>query len=265
MPLLEVDEGKIYFTARGAGIPIVFIHPPVLTSVNFEYQIDELSKDFQVITFDIRGHGKSPYSPKPITYELIVEDIIKILNHLEIKKAFIAGYSTGGSITLEYMLTYPDRALGGIVISGMSEVCDPILKNELSLAIKLASAGSVSLLSWGTSLTNSNNKKLFDKMFHEAKKGDARNVEQYYWYSKNYNCTSQLKNIHLPVKLIFGLKNKQFYSYARILRDNLPNYEFNFIKNGRHWLPTKNANEVNQLIFEFVKRNSPSNRNILWT
>ena len=49
-----------------------------------------------------------------------VGDILSLLDHLRIDKAFICGYSTGGTIVLEYLLTNANRALGGIVISGMS-------------------------------------------------------------------------------------------------------------------------------------------------
>ena len=56
-------------------IPIIFIHPPLLTSANFIYQMEDLSRNYQVITFDMRGHGRSSYSTRAITYELIVEDI----------------------------------------------------------------------------------------------------------------------------------------------------------------------------------------------
>lgn len=252
MPMLDVNGVNIYFTSKGNGTPIVFIHPPVLTSVNFMYQLKELSKHFQVITFDIRGHGKSQYSKKPITYKLIVEDILQILDHLGIKKAYICGYSTGGSIVLEFLLTAAERALGGIVISGMSEVSDIILKNEISLAVKLAKARMVSTIACGTSLTNSNNQQLFKKMFTEAKKGDHRNVEQYYRYSMQYNCTSRLKDIHLPVKLIYGQKNKQFHPYAKIMHQNLPNNSLTFIKKQRHYLPTKASNELNKLIYQFI-------------
>ena len=89
MPTLDVDGISLYYTVNGKGIPIVFIHPPVLTCLNFKYQVEELSKEFQVITFDIRGHGRSQYSNQQVTYPLIVEDIKRLLDHLKIKKAFI--------------------------------------------------------------------------------------------------------------------------------------------------------------------------------
>jgi pimeloyl-ACP methyl ester carboxylesterase len=65
---------------------------------------------------------------------------------LNIPKAFLCGYSTGGSIVLEFLLTFPDRSLGGIVISGMSEVGDWYLKNRISLAVILSKAGYANLL-----------------------------------------------------------------------------------------------------------------------
>lgn len=58
MPILEVDESTLYYTVKGKGIPIIVIHPPVLSSINFIYQLEGLSRYFQVITFDIRGHGR---------------------------------------------------------------------------------------------------------------------------------------------------------------------------------------------------------------
>ncbi|NHM32117.1 alpha/beta fold hydrolase [Neobacillus terrae] len=253
MPMLDVDESSIFFSVKGKGVPIVFIHPPVLTSLNFVYQVEELSRNFQVITFDIRGHGRSDYSNKPITYKLVADDIKHLLNHLQIEKAFICGYSTGASILLEFLLLYENLALGGIAISGLSEVSDSTLKKQLTLAINLAKAEAVSVLSWGISWTNSDTKKLFFKMFKDSKKGHPRNIQQYYEYCLSYSCTNQLDKIHLPILLIYGQKDKQFYHYAEILRKRLKCNELKFINNVSHQIPTKKANELNQLISQFIQ------------
>lgn len=146
MPMLEVDGCRLYYSVQGSGIPIVFIHPPVLTSINFTYQIEELSKFFKVITFDMRGHGRSEYSTQPITYPLIAQDICCILDHLQISQEYIGGYSTGGSIALAFLQAFASRALGGIVISGMSEVNNQHVKNKIMLGMRLAKAGAVSIL-----------------------------------------------------------------------------------------------------------------------
>lgn len=250
--MINMNSASLYYTVKGSGTPIVFIHPPVLTSVNFKYQLEELSKNFQIITFDIRGHGKSPYSPEPITYLLIIEDIIRLLDHLNINKVFLCGYSTGGSIVLEFMLTFPERALGGISIGAMPDVNDDYLRKKISFGIKLSSKGAINLLALSISWNNSNNIKLFKNMFSESKKGDYRNIEQYYRYSLKYNCTNQLNEINLPILLVYGKKDKPFHSYARELHEKLPHNELHFIENVDHRIPTKAAKELNRLIFQFA-------------
>ncbi|HHT7239925.1 TPA: alpha/beta fold hydrolase [Bacillus cereus] len=252
MPMLDVEGSSLYYTVKGEGLPIVFIHPPVLTCMNFEYQIEELSQKFKVIAFDIRGHGRSQYSRQPITYPLIAQDIRRLLDHLKVEKAFICGYSTGSSVALEFLLTYAESAIGGILIGGMSEVRDGYLKNKISLGVKLAKAGAVSFLALSISWGNSNTHKLFRKMFKEARKGNAKNIEQYYRYSLQYNCTSQLRNIHLPVLLVYGKKDKLFFDHAKLLHGKLPCNELEFIDNVKHQIPTKAAKGLNEMIKQFV-------------
>jgi pimeloyl-ACP methyl ester carboxylesterase len=245
----------MHYTDHGKGIAIVFIHPPVLTSLNFQYQIQELSADFRTIAFDIRGHGRSEPSGKEITYPLIVEDIRQLMDQLKIEKAFICGYSTGGSVVLEFLLTYPDRALGGIVISGMSEASNKSLRNKISLGRIFSKIGAVGTIALSVAWAQANTKlSLLRLLFNDAKKGNAKNAEQYYQYSLHYNCSSHLENIHHPVLLIYGEKDKQFHPYAKLLHQRLPKNELFFIKNTKHQLPTKAPGKLNDLIQQFIHR-----------
>ncbi|WP_019242961.1 MULTISPECIES: alpha/beta fold hydrolase [Bacillus] len=252
MPTLDVDGYNLYYTVKGKGTPIVFIHPPLLTSANFINQLENLSHKYKIITFDIRGHGRSLYSNRTITYQLIVEDITNLLDYLGIEKAFICGYSTGGSVVLEFLLTKACRALGGIIISGMSEVKDLYLKQRIVLAAKLAKVRVLPFLSLAITWGNSNNRQVFAKLYKEAINGDARNIEQYYRYSLQYNCTSQLQDIKLPVLLIYGAKDKSFHKYASILHEKLPDNDLIFLEKEKHQIPTKASFELNELINKFL-------------
>jgi pimeloyl-ACP methyl ester carboxylesterase len=247
-----VNGCKLYFTVQGQGIPILFIHPPVLTHLNFDYQMKDLSKVYQVVAFDIRGHGRSSCSEQPLTYSLIADDMKQLLDHLNIKKAFICGYSTGGTIGLEFLLSYPEKALGGIVISGMSEVSDWFLKNRIMIAITLAKLKALPALALSTSWTNTNTKSSFWRMLKEENKGSSQNIEEYYKSSLSYNCTDQLENIKNPVLLIYGQKDKGFYRYAKLLHEKLPQNELKWIQQVKHQLPTKAASELNHLMKQFI-------------
>lgn len=262
MPFIMVDDCKMYFTVKGQGIPILFIHPPLLTHFNFEYQLKELSQYFQVIAFDIRGHGRSSSSAQPLSYPLIADDIRKLLDHLSIRKVFVCGYSTGGSIALEFLLSNSDRAWGGIVISGMSEVSDPSLKNKIGFAIVLAKLNFLSPLAVSTSWSNTATPSSFLQMFKEERKGTARNIEEYYRYSLSYNCTNRLKYIKKPILIVYGQKDKVFSRYAKLMHEELTLSELKEIGEVKHQLPTKVPSEMNHLIKEFIykqKQSFPTN------
>ncbi|KGE17309.1 alpha/beta fold hydrolase [Paenibacillus wynnii] len=253
MSQIYINGYSMYYTDRGQGTAILFIHPPVLTSLNFQYQIQELSGKFRTVSFDIRGHGKSEASKKEITYPLIVEDIRQLMAELKIEKAFLCGYSTGGSVVLEFLLTYPELASGGIVIGGMSEVSDSRLRNKILLGTTLAKFGAVGKIALSVAWTQANTKlSLFRSLFNDAKKGNPKNVEQYYHYSLHYNCTAHLGNIHQPVLLVYGEKDTLFHPYAQLLHQRLPKSELVFVKATKHQIPTKAGAKLNELIEQFV-------------
>lgn len=258
MPQRTINGYSMHYTDNGAGTTVLFIHPPVLTSSNFQYQIPSLSASFRTISFDIRGHGQSEPSRQEITYPLIVEDIKELMNQLNIEKVFLCGYSTGGSVSLEFLLTYPERAHGAIVIGGMSEVHDKKLRNMILLGNLFSKIGAVGTLALSLAWSQSNIRlSLFRSLFKDSKRANSKNAEQYYRYSLHYNCTANLNTIHQPILLVYGEKDKLFHSYAQLLHQLLPINKLVFIKNTKHQIPTKAAKKLNKLIHEFIQTNRP--------
>lgn len=74
-----------------------------------------LSKDFRVIALDNRGHGLSgkPHEAEKYGIEM-VEDIVRLMDHLEIPKAHVVGYSMGSFITLRMIASHPERLLSAM-------------------------------------------------------------------------------------------------------------------------------------------------------
>jgi pimeloyl-ACP methyl ester carboxylesterase len=113
--VFDANGVKICYAVEGRGEPVVLIHG---FSVNYQAQwalpglTRALAKDYQVIAFDNRGHGRSgkPHDPKQYGTEM-VEDVVRLLDHLKIKRAHVVGYSLGAFITLKLLTTHPDRLL----------------------------------------------------------------------------------------------------------------------------------------------------------
>ncbi|WP_372632724.1 alpha/beta fold hydrolase [Cohnella sp.] len=258
MPQARINGFNMHYTDHGTGTAIVFIHPPVLTSLSFQHQIEALSARFRTIAFDIRGHGRSEASKEAVTYSLIAEDIKGLMDELKVEQAYLCGYSTGGSIVLEFLLAYPERAAGGIVIGGMSEVRDRKLKNAISLGRLFAKFGAVGTIALAVSCGQSRKLSVIRSLYGDAKKGNAKNVQQYYRCSLHYNCTERLTTIPHPVLLVYGEKDKRFRPYAELLHRRLPDSRLIFVKNVTHQIPTKAPERLNESIQRFIERRDPT-------
>lgn len=111
----DSDGVRIHYHVAGSGTPVVLVHGLAVNGgINFGARgvISELAEDYQVITLDNRGHGRSdkPHDPEAYGTELCA-DVIRLMDHLNIEKAHVLGYSMGGFIVLKLATLYPERLL----------------------------------------------------------------------------------------------------------------------------------------------------------
>ena len=111
---------SIHYIDQGAGVPIVLVHG---RGGSLQGWIDNgvlpnLTKDYRVIAFDLRGHGLSakPHTQQQYGKEMAL-DIVRLMDHLGIDKAHIIGYSLGANIVAQLLVLHPERfitaTLGG--------------------------------------------------------------------------------------------------------------------------------------------------------
>jgi pimeloyl-ACP methyl ester carboxylesterase len=107
----------IAYSVAGTGEPVVLIHG-LYSSADINWQkpgtVKLLAERYQVVAFDLRGHGSSGKPTEDDAYGLaMVEDVTRLLDHLHIKKAHIVGYSLGGMIALKFVTLHSNRVLSG--------------------------------------------------------------------------------------------------------------------------------------------------------
>ena len=106
---------RIHYTVEGAGDPVILVHG-FAANADLNWRLPgvtkALAKEFRVIALDNRGHGLSdkPHDPKQYGAEMI-EDVVRLMDHLGIEKAHVVGYSMGGFITLRLAIAHPERLL----------------------------------------------------------------------------------------------------------------------------------------------------------
>lgn len=122
VPGKTFDAGGVtlHYTDEGTGVPVVLVHGfGVQSDLNWRWAgcVRRLrGAGYRVITLDVRGHGRSgkPHAPEAYGTELC-DDVIRLLDHLGIDRAHLAGYSMGGFITLKTADRHPDRLLSATV------------------------------------------------------------------------------------------------------------------------------------------------------
>ena len=126
MPHFTHGEVEIAYLDEGEGEPIVLVHGFASNKeVNWVYPgwVSTLARaGRRVIALDNRGHGASTkfYDPAAYHSSLMAEDVRALLDHLEISRADVMGYSLGSRITTILAVAHPQRVraaiLGGIGI-----------------------------------------------------------------------------------------------------------------------------------------------------
>ena len=112
MALLERDGVKLYYEAHGAGPTVLLSHGYSATTEMWTGQIEPLTNaGYQVVTWDMRGHGQTEAGDDPARYspELTIDDMVAVLDTVGADTAVIAGLSLGGYMSLAFNVAHPER------------------------------------------------------------------------------------------------------------------------------------------------------------
>jgi pimeloyl-ACP methyl ester carboxylesterase len=106
---VDVDGARIAYSIYGKGEPVLLLHGGLGNSSHFGFQLPALVDKFQVIAIDSRGQGRSTRTRTKITYDLLAADVVAVLDHLNIARASVVGWSDGGEVALKLGIKFPER------------------------------------------------------------------------------------------------------------------------------------------------------------
>jgi len=116
---------KIRYVTAGEGEPVVLIHGWMSDVTMWGPKLSP-PDGFKLIALDCRGHGKSdkPHDANQYGAEMAA-DVVRLLDHLKLKKAHLIGYSMGAFIAGKVAATHPDR-VRSVIYGGLA----PLLIGE---------------------------------------------------------------------------------------------------------------------------------------
>ncbi len=99
---------ELNYAVEGDGESLVFIHGLSDNLLYWEALATALRREFKVVRFDLRGHGKSPLGDEEITIDTYANDLKSLLDELDITKTNLIGFSLGGAVAMDFALKFPD-------------------------------------------------------------------------------------------------------------------------------------------------------------
>src|SRR5579871_435843 len=109
MSQLDLTDASLYYEVTGKGVPLLFIQGIGVIGAGWGPQTEALCAEYQCLTFDNRGIGKSATSAPILTVEQMSSDALALMDAQGWKSAHVIGHSMGGMIAQQLALTAPER------------------------------------------------------------------------------------------------------------------------------------------------------------
>jgi pimeloyl-ACP methyl ester carboxylesterase len=107
---VEHAGARIWYGMVGAGEPVILLHGGRASSLTWAHQIDALvAGGHRVILIDSRGHGRSTLGDRGLSYALMAEDVVAVMDRLRLRRAALAGWSDGAIVGLTVAQRHPKR------------------------------------------------------------------------------------------------------------------------------------------------------------
>ncbi|MGK7379300.1 alpha/beta fold hydrolase [Planococcus sp. 1R117A] len=253
MPHITINQSvSLYYHLKGQGMPIVFIHPFVMAHNVFKHQ-EPLAEQYQLIFYDIAGHGHSTRGDQPLTISLLAEHLKKLLDEIGIEKVVLCGYSHGGLIAQEFALNYPERTIALIMSGGFSEINNFTPKFFIKSVMYMAKFRQLPM---AAKLQAKLNRKLpgdEQAIYSLARKSDAQAAYEFCRTGLDYVSTHSLYRLKMPILLVYGTLEKPMHHYQVPFLKAAPQTQVAYIDKGTHQLPPRSFWEFNAVVNQYLQ------------
>jgi len=246
---INVNDLELYYEQYGEGDPIIFSYGWLDDCSVWNYQIETFSKDYRVILYDHRGHGKSDKPKGNYSIETLSNDLHSIMQSLHLERVNLVGFSMGGQAALAFTLKHPSKIAKLILVGATAKMAWPmhflrfvryILPYRTILAIvsrEKYHRPSPQTIDANMSRAVQVPRDIAYKCLLEIVKYDVRNM---------------LSEIKIPTLIIVGEKDRLNFKGSQYLHRRIKGSKQQIMANTGHSVMTEKPKEFNQLVQQFI-------------
>jgi len=137
----DVNGIKLYYEIHGTGRPVILLHGGLGAIEMFGPNLPALAKGRQVIGVDLQGHGRTADIDRPISPELMADDIAALIKHLKLERPDVMGYSLGGGVAVLTAIRHPE-VVGKLVVVSTAIRRDAFYPEILGQQVQVGAAAA---------------------------------------------------------------------------------------------------------------------------
>ncbi|WMJ73012.1 alpha/beta hydrolase [Cytophagaceae bacterium ABcell3] len=260
---------KTVYWVKGHGMPVIFIHGAFVDSSMWDRQVSYFSKNYKVITYDLRGHGKTQGKAGEYSFDAYVQDLDSLIDKTCAgQKPVICGLSLGGMIAQAYAARYSDKISGLIVADSAVTLTltwwDRIMKLlfpewVMVLSLRMTGVKSFSRLSFFLGKITRGRKWLGKEHTYKYINKQMLMQEKEAWintYRVIYAFRKQkLFNISVPTLVIIGeYEPASLYKHAEVLKREIKDCQVQVIYDSGHIPCLDQPDHFNKVVEIFCEK-----------
>jgi pimeloyl-ACP methyl ester carboxylesterase len=254
LPHANIQNVPLYYEEQGKGTPLVFIHGLGLSHATWRGQVNYFSERYRVITYDIRGHGRSGISTEENAsnyLSTLADDLRQLLAYLEIDKAHFVTYSAGSLILFNFLHKYGELSDKAVLTGAFPSISNLYLFGAVCSSYLLTLVNAQNLQAALVGKSNGANPQEISLFTAEAKK--TRRAEALLFLRAMLTCEIPfLAKIPHRLLLLYGANERHMMCYRHKLLTSLPRAEVCLIPKTPHACPTKACSTFNRLVEDFI-------------
>lgn len=259
---IPVEDSHLFAEEAGTknAPALILIHGNMLDRRIWDPNITALAEYARVIRYDMRGFGRS--GPKSRQRGRAIDDLRRLLDHLDLDTAVICGLSMGGVTATHFTLTHPERTTGLILVdtdlSGFpisAELARPIMDTYKALEHGQQQQAVAIWLNHAMLAPT--------RRYPTAWAALKQIVNDYSWQDWLIGTDvlikpppiGRLHEITAPTLILTGSDDlARFQAIARKLAEDIPHATHTIIHHAAHLCPMEQPDRFNQLIIEFLQQ-----------
>lgn len=257
MGVLRVEGVRLYYQQAGAGDPLVLLHGLGASSADWEYQVPVLSRHFQVIVPDFRGHGASDRAGD-YNVQRFAQDTWRLLDRLNVRAPVLVGHSMGGAVAMQMALDRPGAVPRLVLANTLPSFLADTPGKRTMLWLRLLLMGLLGPRRMSEIMT----RRLYPHP-HQAKlrakmaRRNARNDRNVYLSTiralTRWSVRDRVGELAMPVLVLAS--EHDYFDGPELLRflAALPDGRLRTFAGARHGLPLEQPGPFNEAVLEFLQ------------